>query len=241
MNLLVLMYHRARAERHGNSPELLDAHFSHIAHRCRNVLPGEELSRSNLNVCLTFDDAYFDFYALVFPLLKKHNLRALLAVPPFFMAEHTTAQPSARLSVDSNEAFADPPRGGFCTWTELEEMTQSGHVVVAAHGYAHRCLDRDANLAVEIDSPQAILSERLGAAVDSFVFPFGRYSRKALGHAKRRYRHVFRIGGALNRSWDAPVLYRVEADQMKNPCGVFSRKRLLQYRLRYLWNRMRFR
>ena len=55
---------------------MLDAHFAHISRQYRNVLPGEKLSVGALDVCLSFDDAYFDFYAIVFPLLKKHGLSA---------------------------------------------------------------------------------------------------------------------------------------------------------------------
>lgn len=241
MNLLVLMYHRARAERHGNSPELLDQHLAHVASSYHNVLPGESLTRGQLNVCLTFDDAYFDFYAIVFPLLKKHRLRALLAVPPFYVPEKTTIHPVLRLTVESQQAFADATRGGFCTWTELEEMTNSGHVTPAAHGFTHCRLDRETKLLEEIDRPQAMLSSRLGRPVDSFVFPFGRCSHRVIRHAKQRYRHLFRIGSALNRNWNSRVLYRVDADDMNDPRAVFSPMHLAVYRARYFWNRVRFR
>lgn len=241
MKLLVLMYHRARAERHGNSPELLEAHFSHIANSYRHVLPGEELSRGDLNVCLTFDDGYFDFYSVVFPLLLKYHLRAVLAIPPAFVVETTQTPSATRAAMDSNDAFADPQRGGFCTWSELAEMAASGHVSIAAHGHTHCRLDGDASLPDEVDRPQGILAGRLAQPVESFVFPFGRYSRRALAHARGRYRHVFRIGGALNRGWDNGVLYRVDADQMPDPWALFSPARLTQYRARYFWNRLRLR
>src|SRR5207253_3666710 len=89
MNLLVLMYHRARAGRHGNDPAMLEKHFRHIAANYRNVLPGDALDANRLNVCLTFDDAYFDFYATVYPLLMRHQLRAVLAVPPLVVRERS--------------------------------------------------------------------------------------------------------------------------------------------------------
>jgi peptidoglycan/xylan/chitin deacetylase (PgdA/CDA1 family) len=241
MNLLVLMYHRARAERHGNSPELLDEHFGHVANSYHNVLPGETLSSEKLNVCLTFDDGYFDFYAVVFPLLRKHQLRALLAIPAFHVVESATAPASARLAMDSDRTFADPLSGGFCTWAELEEMAASGLVSIAAHGFTHQRLDQNASLMTEIDSPQSILASRLAQPVDSFVFPFGRCSRRAIRHAKARYRYLFRIGSALNRSWNGRVIYRVDADRMNNAWTLFSRRRLAAYRARYFWNRMRFR
>lgn len=242
MSLLVLMYHRARAGRHGNPSEMLDAHFGHLSHSYSNVLPGDPLSRDTLNVCLSFDDGYFDFYATVFPLLKKHNLRALLAVPPSFVQERTTATRDERLQMESDDAFAHPERGGFCTWPELEEMAASGHVSVAAHGFTHCRLDLpSAALASEIDAPRSILGARLAQPVESFVFPFGRYSSRSLLHARRNYRFVFRIGGAINTTWESRVLYRVDADSMESPWTLFSPARQAAYRARFFWNRLRSR
>ncbi len=240
MSLLVLMYHRARAERHGNPAAILDEHFAHVAACYPNVLPGDPLVPDALNVCLTFDDAYFDFYATVFPLLKKHKLRALLAVPTSVICERIAAEREARLVVDTSEAFAHPSSGGFCTWSELEEMAASGHVSIAAHGFTHcRLDDEQANFATEIDTPQTLLGARLAQPVESFVFPYGRYSERSLLQARRRYRYVFRIGGALNHGWGGRMIYRVDADGMETPWSLFSRRRLVQYRARYLWNRLR--
>lgn len=240
MTLLVLMYHRARAGRHGNAAAMLDAHLGHLATAFANVLPGERLAADRTNVCVSFDDGYFDFYATVFPLLRKHQLRALLAIPPFVIRESVGVGTAERLAVEADDAFAHPSRGGFCTWNELREMTASGHVRIAAHGFTHTRLDApEANLETEIDTPRTLLSARFDQPVDSFVFPYGRYSPASLDKAQRRYRHVFRIGGALNRTWDSPLLYRIDADGMSAPDALFAPGRMLGYRSRYWWNRLR--
>lgn len=240
MSVLVLMYHRARAGRHGNPPEMLDAHFSYLAGHHPNVMPGDALTPGELNVCVSFDDGYFDFYATVFPLLRKHHLKALLAVPPAVIRDAVTGNTDERLAIDHEAAFAHPDRGGFCTWPELEEMVASGHVAIAAHGYSHQRLDSPAaNLEIEINAPQTLLTARFSHPVVSFVFPFGRYSARALDYTKRYYRHAFRIGGALNRSWESRLLYRVDADRMETPWALFSPGRLVRYRARSLWNRLR--
>jgi peptidoglycan/xylan/chitin deacetylase (PgdA/CDA1 family) len=240
MSLLVLMFHRARSGRHGNAPEMLDAHFAHLAHRAKNVLPGESLTAGALNICVTFDDGYYDFHATVFPLLRKHQLRALLAIPPHFIRDEVTTPSAERMRMEIEPAFAEPERGGFCTWPELKEMVQSGHVTVAAHGLTHRRLDAaDVDLTREIDEPGRILRERVGGTVDSFVYPFGRCTPAVIERTRRSYRHVFRIGGAINRSWDQRVLYRVDADAMEGPWSLLEPRGLLFYRARYLWNRVR--
>ena len=240
MSLLVLMFHRARAGQFGNAPDMLEAHFAHVAGTCANVLPGDAVAPEKLNVCLSFDDGYFDFYAIVFPLLKKFNLRALLAIPPRVVLERIDATWSERIAVDPDAAFADPGKGAFCTWPELAEMAGSGHVAIAAHGFTHRRLDQPkTDLAFEVTEPKALLASRLGQPVESFVFPFGRYSPAALAHAQGSYRHVFRIGGAINRRADAGLLYRVDADEMEGPRSLFSPTRLASYRARYWWNQLR--
>lgn len=240
MSLLVLMYHRAQAGPHGNTPAMLDAHFSYIAANYHCVLPGEPLKEGKLNVCLTFDDGYFDFYALVYPMLQRHDLRALLAVPPVVVHDQANFPADVRLKSEPNVNYNHPNYGGFCTWDELREMAQSGRVSIAAHGFTHCRLDREgADLQTEIVAPQKFLAERLGRPVDSFVFPFGRFSPAALKCAEKTYRHVFRIGGADNPDWDRPFLYRVDADRLTAPDAPFRSTRRTSYRARYFWNRLR--
>jgi peptidoglycan/xylan/chitin deacetylase (PgdA/CDA1 family) len=240
MSLLILMYHRASPGRHGNAVEQLDTQFGLIARRYANVLPGQALQRGKLNVCLTFDDGYFDFYVKVFPLLRKHRLRAVLAIPPVVMRDVVEGSREERLALPTADAFSRPSQGGFCTWKELQEMVDSGLVVVAAHGFTHQPLDHsDADLVTEIDAPKVVLSQRLGKFVDSFMFPYGRYSGRALRLARKRYQYVFRIGGALNRNWNGRLLYRIDADAMRDPAELFEPRRLALYRARYYWNRLR--
>ena len=98
MTLIVPMHHKASAGRHGNSADMLDAHFAFVARNCRCVLHGEPLDPAGPNVCLAFDDGYFDFYAVVFPLLVKHRLRAVLAAPVSAMS---TSHRFSRSRLDS--------------------------------------------------------------------------------------------------------------------------------------------
>ncbi len=242
MRLLVFAYHRATAGPFGNDPAMLDAHFGHLALNYNCVLPGEPLDRTRLNVCLTFDDATFDFHAVVFPLLGKHGLRALLAICPGFARERVDASAEERLKERSDAADAHPSRGGFCTWPELQELADSGRIAVAAHGYTHRRLDQPGtDLSSEILVPQSLLAARLGQPVESFVFPYGRFSPEALDTVRKSYRHAVRLGGAGNHSWSQRLIYRIDADGMESPDALFKPSRLAAYRARYLWNRIRLR
>jgi len=240
MSLLILMFHRADDAHGGNSPAMLEAHFSHLARHYQCVLPGAVLARDRLNVCLTFDDAYFDFYHTVYPLLRKHQLQALLAVSPDLIRAETAVSPDRRLQLSVAETYQDPERGGFCTWAELKEMSGSGFVAMASHGATHCRLDAaSADLEAEIIGSRKTLEHQLGVRVNSFVFPYGRFSPRALALTRRHYSHALRIGSCDNRSWQQRVLYRVDADRMAAPDALFQPRRRIIYRLRYWWNQLR--
>jgi peptidoglycan/xylan/chitin deacetylase (PgdA/CDA1 family) len=234
------MYHRAQAGPYGNPPAMLDAHFAYIARHCLCVLPGEPLAGTRLNVCLVFDDAYYDFYSVVFPLLEKHNLRAVLAVPSALVREHARFSNETRThapgEVRDDRQFDD----GYCTWSELATLAGSGRVTIAAHGATHTPLDPEGvDLEAEVAAPRLLLSTRLIQPVDSFVLPYGRFSPTVLSMIRKHYRYVFRIGGATNRGWDGPMLYRVDGDRMASPDELFVPARLARFRARYWWNRVR--
>jgi peptidoglycan/xylan/chitin deacetylase (PgdA/CDA1 family) len=240
MSLLVLAYHRASPGGLGNEPGMLDRHFGIVASRHANVVPGETLRKGALNVCLSFDDATYDFYAIVFPLLRKHGLRALLAVAPALIRDASGLPARERLAVATQEAFEAPSSGGFCSWEELREMAASEHVVIAAHGYTHVRLDSgSADLDLELGVPRTLLHSRLGRTVDSVVFPYGRFDSRSLSAARKAYRHAFRLGGAINRGWGQGLLYRVGADGLEDPEAPFRGGRIAAYWTRFLWNRAR--
>src|SRR5262245_40280321 len=101
--LLALMYHRTSAgpgvDKYANSVAMLRDHFMFLKEHYPLLLPGDSLSKQRLSVCLTFDDATFDFYHFIFPLLKEMNIRALLGVPVHYILEKTDLSPEERLSV----------------------------------------------------------------------------------------------------------------------------------------------
>lgn len=242
MKLVVLMYHKASVGRHGNSVEMLEAHFALIARNCHCVLPGEPLDNRLLNVCLTFDDGYFDFYAVVFPLLRKHGLRAVLAVPISVIGERTEASRSIRLQACSQRLQDCGALGAYCTWDELAEMAESPSISIASHGFTHSRLDHpDVDLHTEIVVPQTMLAARTGRTIESFVLPYGRFTARTIACVRQHYRYVFRIGSADNAGWQGNVIYRVDADEMSSPDELFSRRRLAAYRWRRHWNTMRSR
>jgi len=241
MNLQIHRYHRAQAGPRGNAPGMLDAHFSYLAAHCHCVLPGEPLAHERLNVCLTFDDAYFDFYSVVFPLLEKHNLKAVLSVAPVLIREQAAfpddTRTHATVEWDCGPHYTD----GFCTWTELATLAASGRVAIAAQSQTHRTLDHGAiDFEAEIARPQAVLAERLGQRIESFVFPQGRFSTAALRKVREHYRYAFGIGRTANDDWNAMLLYRLDGDEIASPSALLPPPRAGLTPARSLLRRFRF-
>jgi len=182
------------------------------------VLPGEILSQDKPNVCLTFDDAYFDFYAVVWPLLEKHGLRAVLGVTPRVIREVALFPAETRINapVDLNQSqlYTD----SFCTWPELSTLAASGQVMIAAQSYHSHSLNRkDIDFTGEIARSQEELSGRLNQTIDCFAFPDEEFCGAAVRKVHEYYRYVFGGGPAINRSWSRSLLFRCNNDEMTAP------------------------
>jgi peptidoglycan/xylan/chitin deacetylase (PgdA/CDA1 family) len=225
--LPVIMYHHINSDDLplSNSDAIMDEHLQLISERYTSVFPGEEVENP---ICLTFDDAYYDFYHYVFPLLKKYNLKALLAVPSAYILEDTDIHPHIRLSLKHHEIYEGENYkefAPFCTYTELREMIQSSHVAIASHSMHHLNLtDEGIDLEEEIFSSKVMLEEKLGFRVESFVLPYGKYNDSAIALAREHYPYVFRIGNALNPSWEGigGLIYRIKGDGLKTPDELFK-------------------
>ncbi len=243
--MLAFLYHRVGPGKYANPPEMLESHFAHLAAHYPIVLPGEPLAPLNLNICLTFDDATYDFYHYAYPLLKKYNLRALLAVPAAYILEDTTLNPNLRLSIPYSAAMKGDTfqtHAPFCTWAELNEMVQSGHVAIASHSLTH-CHLLTPNLDVhrEIAGSKALLEEKLNTPVTTFVYPLGKFNKPIHKLVKNHYPFAMRIGNAWNRNWQNTngIIYRVISDNLASTTQHLKLKRFLAFTWFHLLNTLR--
>jgi len=236
---ITLLYHRAFAGKYGNSIDVLERHFSYIQKKCSVILPGDLCLSHRCNVCLSFDDATCDFYYLVYPLLKKYQLKVLLAVPAHYIQEAHTISQKERLALAQNFSFqTSPPSYAFCSFQELEEMISSGHVQIASHGLHHVDLTKSNSLEDELYVSKNLLEKRLNISIDTFVFPYGRYNQRVLEEARKHYTYVMRIGNALNFSWKAFLHYRVSADHIEEIQALFSPAKKVQYFMKAVAKRL---
>lgn len=220
------MYHHVNSDDLplSNTQEMLENHFLYISQNFSTIFPGEECDGKK--VCLTFDDAYYDFYHYVYPLLKKYDLKALLAVPVAFILDSTHLSANERLSLKHAQIYENYQLfAPFCTYKELHEMVQSGHVRLASHSMNHVDLTKSGvDLHEEIIASKELLEKKLDLHIDSFVLPYGKYNAEVIAMAQKRYPYVFRIGNALNPSWDGidGLIYRIKGDGIKAPDELFK-------------------
>jgi len=243
--LLILMYHRINASKYSNRLEIFLSHLRFLTERYPIVLPGDALRGEKLSVCLTFDDAYFDFYHYVFPLLTEFKIRALLSVPVKYIVDSTAVDCDTRLSIPSDEAMVNDvytKKVPFCTWDELSRMVASGFVEVASHSHSHRDLtDPDSDSWEEIVGSKTRLEERLHQKITTFVYPFGKVNRQIHSVVAKNYPFAMRIGSAFNKDWHNAkgLLYRINGDGLTDPAQPFTRTRLSGYLFRYFMNTVR--
>jgi peptidoglycan/xylan/chitin deacetylase (PgdA/CDA1 family) len=240
--LLILMYHRAAEGHYSNPVSVLRSHFSYIRERYPVVLPGEALTRRRLNLCLTFDDAYADFYAYIFPLLQEFSLRAVLGVPTAFIVESTALGFPERIAVAEAQSMQGEvfrAKVPFCTWAELRLMADSGLVEVASHSHGHVNLTLPgSDPAAEALRSKTLLEQQLDRQVSTFVYPFGSVDTRAHQEVTRHYAYAMRIGSALNVNWNSrrQPLCRVSADRVADIERVLSWDRLTGYAFKWLGN-----
>lgn len=236
------MYHHVDSDDKAlsNSPELLRAHFNYIHEHYNVVLPGENLDTEGLNVCLTFDDAYFDFYHYVFPLLKELKLKAVIGVPSSYILEKTSLNPDVRLSLRHNEIYEDEnyqTHVPFCTFEELREMQESGLVQIASHSHKHLNLSSDGvNLEEEVIYSKELLAKALKHEVSTFILPYGKYNEEVVDLAGKYYPYVMRIGNALNSDFSGTqgLIYRVKGDALKDAKAIFTWQSMSKYYFKFL-------
>ena len=229
-----MMYHHVKSDRCSNDLTMFEEHLRYVSENFTSCFPTmEKLEKSQ--ICLVFDDGYFDFYKYIYPILKKYDLKALLAVVPRYILDDTDKDDATRLGFEHNELFNEYFNATFCTYKELKEMIESGLVQIASHSYSHKnLLESDVDLADELLKSKEILETRLGINVESFVYPFGRYDQAVLDETMKSYKYSFRIGNGVNKDFGGVngVIYRIDGDFLETPNDIFSFKNMLKFRLK---------
>jgi len=231
-----MMYHHVNSDRCSNDLQMLEKHLKYISNNFTSVFPTFDNLPKN-SICLVFDDGYYDFYKFIFPLLKKYNLKALLAVIPKYVLDDSDLDDEKRLNIEHNELLKEYKDATLCTYKELKEMVDSGFVQIASHSFSHTNLvESGVDLEKELKDSKEILEQKLNIKVESFVYPFGKYNQKILTETKKYYNFAFRIGNGINFDFRGinGVIYRIDGDNLKTTNEPFKFNNMIKYTLKSL-------
>lgn len=180
VKLPVIMYHYVEYVKDINdvirkkldiSPDLFEGHLrslhnadyrTYFVKDIPDILGGK-IEYSAKTVFLTFDDGYEDFYSVVFPLLKKYQMKATIYIIYDFIG-----------------------RKGFLTEKEIQELIKSGLVEIGSHTLDHVYLKQapESVMRKQIIESKKKLEERFGIEIKTFAYPYGAFTKEAIDMAK---------------------------------------------------------
>jgi len=183
--VIVLCYHTFLDRPEIRTDVSLDTLRSHIAllraHGYRFVSFTEIIKgkvHGDKNILITIDDGHRSGYTAYVQVFKQEMIKPLYAIYPSPIGK-------TRYTM---------------TWDQILYLEKEG-AYIASHGYTHQPLGRDdfeKNPEVvkqEIRKSKAFIEKQLGHQVDTFVYPYGKYSDEADRLIKEaHYRYAFVLG-----------------------------------------------
>lgn len=239
--LLVLMYHKINEPNCAARLPQFHAHLKYLVENFPIIAPGAKLN-NQLSICLTFDDAYCDFYNDIYPLLQQYQIPAVLGITTKYTLDNTDLPMAKRLAVPyptGMDAGIYDTHAPLCTWEEINEMVASNLVVPASHSHTHADLKNpNSDLAQEGELSKHILQEKLTTNIDTFIYPFGKMNKSVHKHLSKHYKYLMRIGGSVNHDW-SQLIYRVDADHLWPNNIQITAKFLKSLKWKYWLNKIR--
>ena len=196
--MVVLLYHKilkdsTDANKYVLNSRKFEEQLSYLrANGYRSLLP-KDISNPGLNedsdkvVMLTFDDGTEDHYALVFPLLKKYEMKGV-----FFVVAKYINSP------------------GCLTDSQIKEMEEKG-MEFGSHSYSHPLLDAldKQKIHFELMKSKQELESICGKVIISFAPPGGWYNEDVVNCAKNLgYQQLYGCEIGTNDPQKYPFIYK---------------------------------
>jgi len=118
-------------------------------------------------IILTIDDGRYGVYDVCYPLLEKYDMKAVLSTIGDYIDEETIA--STKMTLYGNRRTYT-----FCTWDEIKEMVDSGHIEVVSHSYSLHSYEEE-SVTVDINSWKESITNDVLKINDT-------YARKGIKH-----------------------------------------------------------
>ena len=168
----VFLYHQVNPVSN-ITPELFEEHLKILAEKKMNTVTLSEYGKGNLPknaVLITFDDGYYDNYKIVFPLLKKYNMKATIFLNTLYIGDKRWGETVFEKNGTANYkamkkymALGDGRTEQYMTWNEIREMYESGLVDFQAHSHKHMPVFKEIKL-------QGVFSEDSMDCTDVYLY-----------------------------------------------------------------------
>ncbi len=147
----VLLYHQVNPLINV-TPALFEEHLAYIASKYQTFTYSEAYeyvkehgALPKYSLLLTFDDGYYDNYRIVYPLLKKYDVKATFFINTLFIGSEARAfETPFEISEEANKKalFSYYQKGNgvstqYMTEQEIQEMLNSGLCDFQAHTHTH--------------------------------------------------------------------------------------------------------
>jgi peptidoglycan/xylan/chitin deacetylase (PgdA/CDA1 family) len=149
-------------------------------------------------IVVTFDDANYDFYCNVYPVLARLQIPVTLFVPV-----HRIDLASKAKSRTTEWHRAEK---SACNWTEIRALSRDPLVNVGSHSLRHlsfRGLQKEEGER-ELAESKKVLEDQTGGCVYDFAWPYGDDDDRFIETALGLYRSIFLFRGGGIR--DLPVV-----------------------------------
>jgi len=122
-----------------------------------DILGGEIQYDASKSAVLTFDDGYEDFYSVVYPLLKKYQLKGTVYIIYDYIG-----------------------RRGFLNENQIKELVDSDLVEVGSHTLDHLYLKTLAKSVAkkQIEDSKTQLEKRFHINIKTFAYPYGAFNEQ---------------------------------------------------------------
>lgn len=142
-------------------------------------------------VIITFDDGYADNYRNAFPILQKYQLKGTI----FLISDYVSTYPN------------------YLTWTQINEMQDSGLIDFESHTLSHEQLDGTSPEETwnQLDGSKKALEWHLGKDINFLAYPCGSYDEELQQLVKKAgYLGAFTVNyGLADKGENHYVLDRV--------------------------------
>lgn len=142
----IFLYHQVN-ELSSVTPELFEEHLKILQAKGMSTVTLKEYGDGKLPknaFLISLDDGYYDNYSVVFPLLKKYNMKATVFLNTLYIKERREEKTESLINGEANyqamEKYLKTGDGStdqYMTWEEIREMYKSGLVDFQAHSHKH--------------------------------------------------------------------------------------------------------